>query len=108
MEESSFETLESLSTHLARRVIKHFVYQYTPKVHASRVRIILKKPSAVTFAESPVVEVNWTSDPSVDLRCKSLWDEFNALESAPKVPFPLTQRLYHWIADKFSGDTTSV
>ena len=66
-EESAFETLESLATHLSARIIKYFIYAYNPAFQRPRiqsssthrssvfsnVRVCLEKPSAVIFADAP-------------------------------------------------------
>lgn len=57
MTDSSFQTLEALGFHLIRNVkqaIDSFRSPYLRNWHA---RISLEKPAAISFAETPVVEL---------------------------------------------------
>ncbi|KAI9841406.1 MAG: hypothetical protein M1837_000739, partial [Sclerophora amabilis] len=54
VEESAFETLETLATKAVSILIKHFVFRVCPGVE---VRIRVEKPSAVTLAEAPGIEI---------------------------------------------------
>lgn len=60
MEESSFETLEALGSHLSSRIMKDFrplgEQDYTGQL-GWQVKISMEKPTAVPFADGPVVEV---------------------------------------------------
>ena len=60
MEESSFETLEALGSHLSSRVVRDFRplpgQQYSG-YFGWQVKISMEKPTAVPFADGPVVEV---------------------------------------------------
>lgn len=107
MEESSFETLETLATHLAKRVIKHFIYAYDDIDNDSMVKIILEKPSATTFAETPVISITRSSNPKVGM-ARLLWDERQAIKNPPKLEFPHQGRLDVWIKENFPGDTTGL
>ncbi|KAI9743120.1 MAG: hypothetical protein M1818_003415 [Claussenomyces sp. TS43310] len=102
IEESSFETLESLAVHVAERVIDLFVYPYRPyeqqqegssvgnnKGPCSLVKVSLEKPSAVTFADTPVIEIVRSTKPVAI-------EGTNKPHSA-KVPFPLLGRLDDWL-----------
>ncbi|KAK1752424.1 Dihydroneopterin aldolase-domain-containing protein [Echria macrotheca] len=58
MEESSFETLEALARHIADHVAAEFFKGLRKQVHVQ-----LEKPTAVPFAEFPVVEIRVDSEP---------------------------------------------
>ncbi|KAL2358501.1 Dihydroneopterin aldolase-domain-containing protein [Cryomyces antarcticus] len=60
IEQSSFETLESLATEEAEQLMRQFVLPETP---GSNVRIRLEKPLAVPFADAPAIEIFRSSDP---------------------------------------------
>jgi hypothetical protein len=123
-EESSFETLESLATLLSQRIIKYFIYVYTPSYDSadplnllgprdtcfSQVRISLEKPSAVMFADAPMIEVVRTSDPTSDPDAKRLFNEWKLRiqkgNQLRRVPFPLQGTLSAWIEENsVPGDT---
>ena len=59
MEESSFETLESLGTHMAEEIMAFI----PPKRHRTgrelgwQVKVSLEKPVAIPLADGPVVEI---------------------------------------------------
>lgn len=122
IEESSFDTLESLGTHLVRRIIKWFLYaefrtfvkppNEDPEVQFGQLVIVsLEKPSAVMFAESPAVEVRRHADPR---HSRELLNQI--FESSKRnhvdmvaggiVPFPLQGRLDDWIRETDPFDTT--
>lgn len=124
-EESSFETLESLATHLSDRLIKYFIYAYTPyfgkpvfqmtaepdHTTFSEVRICLEKPSAITFADAPSIEIIRSSDPSKNKDAGRLFREWlgyikgkDALEA--RIPYPLQGTLSGWISLNCPGDST--
>lgn len=106
LEESAFETLESLAIHLTSRIIKHFVFPYTTRKPFPTVTVELVKPSATTFADAPVVTVSRSSDPDKDDTSKTLWEEWNSWNMGREslVPFPYQGRLDQWIQDHFPGD----
>lgn len=54
MEESEFETLEALANCIADKVLKEFPDNL-------QVHVKLEKPTAVTFADCPIVEVRKSS-----------------------------------------------
>ncbi|KAF2458222.1 Dihydroneopterin aldolase-domain-containing protein [Lineolata rhizophorae] len=54
LEASSFETLETLAVKIAQEVIKGFIEPVSP---GAKVRVRLEKPSAVPFADAPLVEI---------------------------------------------------
>ncbi|KAI0175589.1 Dihydroneopterin aldolase-domain-containing protein [Hypoxylon sp. FL1284] len=60
MEDSSFETLEALASHMADKILSDFRIGDDPKTMRERgwhVKICLEKPIAVPFAECPSIEV---------------------------------------------------
>lgn len=101
VEESSFETLESLAIHVANRVIDLFILQYAPsdsrsrqednlkKLDASKVpaqvRVRLVKPTAVTFADAPAIEIVKVCQPTSEIK------------ASRKLPFPLDGKLEDWL-----------
>lgn len=109
MEESAFETLESLAAHLVCRIIKHFIFPYTTREPFPTVSISLVKPSATTFADAPVVTVSRSSDPAKDATSKTLWEEWLSWNTGveSRVPFPYQGRLDGWIMDNFPGDSSA-
>ncbi|TVY38249.1 Folic acid synthesis protein, partial [Lachnellula occidentalis] len=63
IEESSFQTLEALAMHLGERITKYFVIRlFNFRLHP-QITISLEKPTAVTFADAPVVEMTLETDP---------------------------------------------
>jgi hypothetical protein len=110
MEESSFETLESLATHLSKRIIKHWIFPYTSKEPFANVKISLVKPSATTFADAPVVTITRSSNPAADGTAKTLWEEWLSWNTGveTRLPFPHQGRFDSWIYDNFPGDTTGI
>ncbi|PQM43512.1 hypothetical protein VC83_09639 [Pseudogymnoascus destructans] len=108
IEESAFETLESLAAHLVNRIIKHFIFPYTTREPFSDVRVSLVKPSATTFAEAPIVTVSRSSNPAIDTTSKTLWEEWLSWNTGveSRVPFPYQGRLDSWILDNFPGDSS--
>lgn len=66
MEKSSFETLEALGAHLAKNIKKDF--RPNPKELVSgdegwQMKICMEKPTAVPFAECPIVEMRVSANP---------------------------------------------
>ncbi|KAI0466461.1 Dihydroneopterin aldolase-domain-containing protein [Xylaria cf. heliscus] len=64
LEASSFETLEALGTHIARKILDEFRIGDSPQPMKERgwqVRVCLEKPIAVPFADCPSVEVRMGS-----------------------------------------------
>ncbi|KAI1109165.1 Dihydroneopterin aldolase-domain-containing protein [Nemania sp. NC0429] len=60
LESSSFETLEALGTHIANQILDEFRIGDSPQPMRTRgwqIRVCIKKPIAVPFAECPSVEV---------------------------------------------------
>lgn len=92
IEESSFETLESLAEELASRIVKYYIVlkqQTSTGPTPAGVRIKIEKPSAVPRAEAPAVEIYRDVEA---LR----GDKRKASEVGSKllsVPFPLPGRL---------------
>ncbi|KAI9053411.1 hypothetical protein LZ554_002369 [Drepanopeziza brunnea f. sp. 'monogermtubi'] len=111
-EESSFQTLEALAGHLITRLIRYIVIPRlltslphstpTPSSTAPpgrnypRIKIALSKPTAVTFAEAPTVEMAVDADPGASEIARRVWGEVGG-EGGRKVPFPLMGRLDEWI-----------
>lgn len=93
IEESSFETLESLAEHVWNRILTLFLQTHVPllgtEIHDVHVRIRLEKPSAVTFADAPVIEIIRT------------WDG-NGGDFSGRPPFPLPpgMSLRHWVVNR--------
>jgi len=114
IEESSFQTLEALCTHLTHRIITYFLLPHYPPQSPSqrqtetshppplqgwnfqRIRIRLSKPTAVMFADSPTVEMLVDSDPAVNRGVEALWKD-RGENGGRQVPFPLQGRLDEWI-----------
>ena len=77
----------------------------------SNVRIRLEKPSAITFADAPSIEVLRSSDPHEDKDAERLWGEClsyaegNNLQAA-QIPYPLEGTLSAWISENCPGDST--
>lgn len=60
MNNSSFETLEALGTHIGNTILSEFRIGESPQPMTERgwqVRVCLEKPIAVPFADCPSVEV---------------------------------------------------
>ncbi|KAI0396638.1 Dihydroneopterin aldolase-domain-containing protein [Xylariaceae sp. FL0594] len=60
IDDSSFETLEALGTHIAKRILNEFRIGNSPQPMRERgwqVKVCLEKPIAVPFADCPSVEV---------------------------------------------------
>lgn len=93
VEESSYETLESLAEDLAAKVVKYFILANengpVPS-EAAGVRITIEKPSAVPLADAPVIEIYRSAEQS-DAWCKRLVAEMGS--KRPQIPFPLQGRL---------------
>ncbi len=106
LEESAFETLESLAIHLTSRITKHFIFPYHTRKPFPIVTISLTKPSATTFADAPIVTVSRSSDPEKDERSKQLWDEWISWNMGrdSMIPYPFHGKLDHWIQENFPGD----
>ncbi|TVY73390.1 hypothetical protein LSUE1_G005424 [Lachnellula suecica] len=103
IEESSFQTLEALAAHVGMRIIKYFLIPlYVSQSSATKdyqITMSFEKPTAVTFADAPVVEMTLESDPSKNPAAKILWDSASKMQ---KPPFPLQGRLDEWIASNDS------
>ncbi|KAJ5032424.1 uncharacterized protein L3040_009029 [Drepanopeziza brunnea f. sp. 'multigermtubi'] len=96
-EESSFQTLEALAEHLITRLIRYIVIPHlltslphstptpaqtpTPSSTAPpgrtypRIKIALSKPTAVTFADAPTVEMAVDADPGASEIAARVWGE---------------------------------
>lgn len=108
MEESSFQTLEALASHISQRIIIYFLIPHYPADQQEdtknplpgwnyqRIRIKLEKPTAVTFADAPVVEMLVDSDPKINKDVGSLWENAGVVRLPP---FPLEGKLGDWIAN---------
>ena len=94
IEESNFETLESMAEEIASRLLKFFVIAKRPSstdtMEAAGVRVKIKKPIAVPMAEAPAVEIYRSADPN-DAFGKRMLSELGP--KRPQVPFPLEGRL---------------
>ncbi|KAH8657431.1 Dihydroneopterin aldolase-domain-containing protein [Tricladium varicosporioides] len=98
IEESSFQTLEALATHVCRRIIRYFLLPHYREREGDldeisdipNVKICLEKPTAVTMADAPVIEL------AMSARDSGLWE----LCPITKVPFPLSSTLDHWISSQ--------
>jgi hypothetical protein len=69
--------LEALAAHVAQYLVKYFVDTYFFEVQDSRkfprLRIALSKPTAVTLADAPTVEVLVDTDPAVNKSMAEVW-----------------------------------
>ncbi|KAB8343104.1 hypothetical protein FH972_022697 [Carpinus fangiana] len=94
VEESSYETLESLAEELAGRTVKYFVLPHQMSAagypEVAGVRIKIEKPSAVPMADAPAVEV-YRSAESQEAFGKRMMAELG--NKRPQIPFPLAGRL---------------
>ena len=92
VEESSYETLESLAEDLAARIIKFFVLSQPPTAlpAPAGVRITIEKPNAIPFADAPVIEIYRSAEES-DVHVKKMVAELGL--KRPQIPFPLQGRL---------------
>jgi hypothetical protein len=91
--------------HLSTKIIKYFLIPHFPdslradvlegrgKHNHQRICISLEKPTAVMFADAPVVEVLVDSDPSKSEVVKALWESHT---NAMQPPFPLQGTLATW------------
>ena len=83
--------------HVGQRITRCFLvphYKSSAKKNYL-ITISLEKPTAVTFADAPMVEMTLDSDPDKDPKMEALW------ECAAKIqppPFPLQGRLDQWLA----------
>jgi hypothetical protein len=59
MSESALETLEALASHIARTIAAETLSGDLAILPTCQIRIALEKPTAVPFAEAPVVELLW-------------------------------------------------
>lgn len=67
-----------------------------------RIRVCLEKPTAVTFADAPAVEVLVHSSPEVNSSVANLWKNKTLLKGPP---FPLQSRLNDWVKEnKIPGE----
>lgn len=109
--------METLGTHLVNRIIKWFIFtSHDAIVFEQLITVTLEKPSAVMFAESPMVEVRRHANPRSDETGISnvLFEEVRAMqkrvgksiESFARIPFPLQGRLDEWIRATDPEDTT--
>ncbi|RDL36888.1 uncharacterized protein BP5553_06240 [Venustampulla echinocandica] len=102
MEESSFQTLEALATHLGDRINECFILPTGAAVINSDgtylfpdIKICLEKPTAVTFADAPTVELLVHSDPLKNKTTEKFYEV--SARDMPEVPFPLQGRLDEWL-----------
>lgn len=77
----------------------------------SEVRICLEKPSAVTFADAPSIEVRRSSDPRVDKDAEILLGQWLGYAAGKEpleacIPYPLQGTLSEWISLNCPGDST--
>jgi hypothetical protein len=77
----------------------------------SNVRICLEKPSAVTFADAPSIEILRSSDPNEDKDAERIWGECLSYAEgddlkAAQIPYPLQGTLSAWISENCPGDST--
>jgi hypothetical protein len=99
IEESSFQTLEALAAQVSHRIIQYFLIPRT--CHGDdgpleRIKICLEKPTAVTIADAPAVEILVEADPALNSFTQRLLRS-NAEKKIP--PFPLEGRLDSWIQE---------
>lgn len=80
--------------HVGERIVKYFVLPFCIGIDP-RITISLEKPTAVTFADAPVVEVTLETGPDRNPMMEAIYR--NATET-PQPPFPLQGRLDEWIA----------
>lgn len=92
--ESSYETLESLAEDLATKIVKYFILANDNSTGsaeaAAGIRVTIEKPSAVPFADAPVIEIYRSAEQS------DAWGKRMAAElgsKRPQIPFPLQGRL---------------
>ena len=78
LEQSSFETLEALGSHIAHRIFSHYRRDGDGEAEGQdqrldrdlldgrdwQIHVRLEKPTAVTLADCPVVEIRAESDSS--------------------------------------------
>ncbi|KAI1006214.1 hypothetical protein K3495_g2005 [Podosphaera aphanis] len=109
IEESCFYTLEALAEHVGQRIIRYHLYpqilgntQIDPQhLVWPSIRIQLSKPTAVTFADAPTVEMlidlneeNKRLENLQSQGSENLWIEYSRPE------FPLQGTLKDWLAEK--------
>jgi hypothetical protein len=75
------------------------------------VRICLDKPSAITFAEAPSIEIVRSSDPAKDKDAERLMGEWVSYADGKdtvgkRIPYPLQGKLSEWISLNCPGDST--
>lgn len=93
IEESSFETLESLCESVAVKVIKYFIIAkqpLQPAIEPAGTRVRIEKPNAISIASSPAVEI-YRSAEADDPFGKRMFAELG--NKRPQIPFPLEGRL---------------
>ncbi|KAI9653138.1 MAG: hypothetical protein M1831_006222 [Alyxoria varia] len=94
VEESSFETLESLSESIAACIIKFFIFAkgdaHPSGVEHPSVKVKIKKPRAIPNADAPAVEIQRRADPEDSFGRRMLGELGN---KRPQIPFPLEGRL---------------
>jgi hypothetical protein len=96
--------------HLGHRIIQYFIITGMGKTSLKPnqyplIRISLAKPSAVMFADAPVIEILLDSGPDVSAFIKSLWQTRQHIKAPP---FPLEGRLDEWIEAIENHATNSI
>jgi hypothetical protein len=80
--------------HVGERILKYFVIPICKFGIHPQITISLEKPTAVTFADAPVVEITIDSDPDKNPMTKSMWGNATKIQ---RPPFPLQGWLDEWI-----------
>jgi hypothetical protein len=88
--------------HVCQRITKYYLVPYSkpplskaPAKKDYQITTSLEKPTAVTFADAPVVEMTLDSYPDKNPKMRALWDCATTIQPPP---FPLQGRLDEWIA----------
>ncbi|KAI9828545.1 MAG: hypothetical protein M1819_006602 [Sarea resinae] len=102
IEESSFETLESLVTVVVARIIEFFVIRTTP---GATVRLKVEKPTAIPSAQAPLIEISRVAASENSLVRLMLGDWGNKVPD--RVPFPLQGRLDEWMEERLGRLSTT-
>jgi len=108
IEESSLQTLEALSHHIAQRILEFYIIpdQLSSRSNASepswgphpQLRICLEKPNMVPCSEAPAVEILFDCDPVKNAGAKRVWDRvMDGNGKGRRPPIPLEGRLDEWI-----------
>jgi dihydroneopterin aldolase len=73
--ESSFQTLESLTSHLSHIIVKEFILPNHSSLGENfpLLNIALEKPTAVTMADAPCVELRVDTNPNKSKEMGELW-----------------------------------